>query len=346
MSAGRGPTKLILLLLVLFGLAWFLSQIGLLVKLVVIGSVLAYLLDPLVRSLETHGMERGSATGVIFVVIVSIVILVFVLLIPHLKEELISLRQNFSAGKATEAIASLETQLEERLSFLGVGDIGLLTRVQMHMSSISTEVLRTLLDVVTLITSLLIVPFVMFFLLKDGREIIKAAIAAVPNSHFEMMVSLVYKTDRQLGGYIRGQVIDSLIIGSLTVLALWILEIKYFVVLGIIMGIANLVPFVGPIVASIPPALVALMDGGDFQKAFHVIIAMGIVQMIDNAAVKPIAVAKMVSIHPIVVLLAIIVGGKFFGVLGMLLSVPVVCVIKLVAYEVVTNIRKFSFIYD
>ncbi|KKL10194.1 hypothetical protein LCGC14_2558280, partial [marine sediment metagenome] len=154
--------------------------------------------------------------------------------------------------------------------------------------------------------------------------------------------TLIHKTDRQLGGYIRGQLIDSAIIGTLSGFALWYLDVKYFIIIGIFTGIANLVPFLGPIVGAIPAVIVALIDTGGLSKPAAVVAAFTLVQIIDNAAVKPIVVAKMVSLHPIVVLLAVIIGGKFFGIMGMLVSIPVVGITKVIVQETVTNVRKYQ----
>jgi putative permease len=165
----------------------------------------------------------------------------------------------------------------------------------------------------------------------------------VPNRYFEFALTLLHKTDQQLGGYLRGTFLDSLIIGVLSVIALLILKVKYAVLLGLFAGLANMVPFIGPIFGAIPAILVVMLDGGGMGRALSVVLAFLVVQFFDNSVVKPVVVARMVSLHPIVVLLAVIVGGKFFGVLGMFLSVPFTSIIKVIIEETVRNFRKYRF---
>lgn len=335
--------KALLTILLLAGTFWVLGQVGAIVKMVVIAALLAYMLDPLVTYMESYGMGRTLSTLVVFTLIVGTIVTIIVLVAPQASGEIKAIKNGISAGKAADILHSLEDTLEDKLSFLGVGDLDLTGKLQRLSKDMGNKVYKYFLNAMGIISNLFIIPFIMFFFLKDGRRIIKAFITFVPNRYFEMTASLIHKTDRQLGGYIRGQFMDSAIIGGLTVIALWGLGIKYFLMLGIVLGISNLVPFIGPIIGSVPAILMALIQTGDVNKAIYVTLAMVVVQIIDNGMVKPVVVARMVSLHPLLVILAVIIGGKFFGVMGMILSVPVTGIIKLVAQEAAANIRLYRY---
>ncbi|HEB01792.1 MAG TPA: AI-2E family transporter [Nitrospirae bacterium] len=332
----------IFIMLVVGGILYFLSLIGGLVKLAIIAALLAYILDPMASMLEARGMSRLLATAIIFVGIIALISGGVSILLPLVKGEITNFASGVGSGKATEIINTLEQSIEQRFSFFGVGDLNLIQQSQEIMKRFGNQLLGYTKNIPSLITSSLIIPFIMFFLLKDGREIIKQFISLMPNRYFELTLTLIHKTDRQLGGYIRGQLIDSAIIGFLSGFALWFLDVKYFIIIGVFTGVANLVPFIGPIVGAVPAIIVALIETGDIYKPLAVVAAFTIVQLIDNAAVKPIVVAKMVSLHPIVVLLAVIIGGKFFGIMGMLVSIPVVGITKVIVQETVTNVRKYQ----
>jgi predicted PurR-regulated permease PerM len=333
--------KAFFIILVTGGVLYFLSLIGGLVKLVIVGALLAYLTDPLASFLEGRGLSRLAATTVIFLAIVALLAGGVVVLLPLVKGEITNFAAGAGTGKATAVIRQIEDVIMERLGFLGLGEVNLIEKSQHIMKNMGNKLLGYTKNIPGIITSSLIIPFIMSFLLKDGRDIIKQFVSLMPNRHFELTLTLIHKTDKQLGGYIRGQLIDSAIIGLLSGFALWVLDVKYFIIIGVFTGIANLVPFIGPIVGAVPAVIIALIDTGGLSKPLAVVAAFTIVQLIDNAAVKPIVVAKMVSLHPIIVLLAVIIGGKFFGIMGMLLSIPVVGIAKVVIQETVTSLRKF-----
>ncbi len=334
--------KLIFIMLVVGGILYILSLIGGLVELIIVAAILAYVLDPVASMLEARGMSRLLSTAIIFVGIISLIAGGISIFLPLIKSEITNFAEAISSGKASEMVINIENTIKERFSFFGVADLNLMQQSQEFMKAFGNQMLGYTKNIPSIFTSSLIIPFIMFFLLKDGREIIKQFISLMPNRYFELTITLIHKTDRQLGGYIRGQLIDSAIIGTLSGLALWYLDVKYFIIIGIFTGIANLVPFIGPIVGAIPAVIVALIDTGGLSKPLSVIAAFTMVQLIDNAAVKPIVVAKMVSLHPIVVLLSVIIGGKFFGIIGMLVSIPVVGVTKVIIQETVSNVRKYQ----
>jgi putative permease len=330
-------------LVVVVATLWLLSHMAGLVKMVVIAAILAYMLDPIACFIESYGATRTIATVVIFMGILLMTTTAAMVLLPLVTDEIWTIRDGVSAGRAADIILRVEATLEAKLGFLGLADLNLAQKLQAYSKQAGNRLFGAFRDIVAIVANLLIIPFIMFFLLKDGRGFIKRLISLVPNRYFEFTLSLIHKTDAQLGGYIRGQFMDSAIVGFLTLLVLLALDVKYFVLLGVVMGLSNLVPFVGPIIGAIPPIAVALIETGDMQKPLYVALAMILVQIVDNGLVKPVVVAKMVSLHPVAVLLAVVIGGKFFGVMGMILSVPVVGITKLTVEEAVVNFRKYRF---
>ncbi len=170
----------------------------------------------------------------------------------------------------------------------------------------------------------------------------KALIGIVPNRHFEMILSLIYKTDQQLGSYLRGQFFDAVIIGLLSTIALWILDVPYFLLIGLFAGMANMIPYVGPLAGGIMAILVVVINGGSGQQILFVGIAFVIVQLLDNVLVQPLVVARSVNLHPLIIIFAVIIGGQFFGILGMLLAVPTAGMIKVLVTEFYTGTQKYN----
>jgi len=337
--------KFFLTILVLAAVLLLLWRIGNIVKLVVIAALLAYVLDPIVGTFESHGINRGLATTIVLALIVAILSFFAINVMPEIVKELKAVSTGISAGKAGDLIHRIESGIEKNLSFLGIRELDIIEKFQMYSRQAAGLVYGYLLDAVAILTNLLLIIFVMFFFLKDGRGFIKGFISLIPNRYFELALSLIHKTDKQLGSYIRGQFLDSAIIGGLTAIALWSLGIKYFLLLGVVLGISNMVPVIGPIVGSLPAIIMALVQTGNLHIAAYVTAAMFGVQMIDNFIVKPIVVARSVSLHPVIVILAVITGGQLFGIMGMILSVPAVGIVKLVVLEAADNIRKYRYSY-
>jgi predicted PurR-regulated permease PerM len=147
--------------------------------------------------------------------------------------------------------------------------------------------------------------------------------------------------DLQLGSYLRGQVVESALVGALAAAALAALRIDSSLFLGGFVGLSNLVPYVGPIAGAIPPILVALMQFDDPTVALYVAGALMVVQIIDNNILKLVVVNKTVDLEPLSIVMAVLVGGKLFGILGMVLSIPVAGFLKVVAQETRINVAKY-----
>jgi predicted PurR-regulated permease PerM len=156
-------------------------------------------------------------------------------------------------------------------------------------------------------------------------------------------MGLLYKMDIQLGNYLRGQFIDALVFGVLATAALWMIGVPYFVFIGIFAGLANLIPFVGPLVGAVAALIAVVLNGGDIVRCGHVLIVFVFLKLVDDLVVQPLAVGKNVHLHPMVVAIGIVVGGRLFGILGMLLVVPFMGFLKVVLEESIDTYRRYRF---
>ncbi|MBF0558403.1 MAG: AI-2E family transporter [Nitrospirae bacterium] len=342
---GKGITsliKLLAVLAVLTGAVLFLVAIGSLVKLIIVAALLAFILDPLASFLESRWMGRTSAVSVIFLSIIFAGAMFFFVAIPIILREVGSIQQVLSSGNADALISKIETVLKDKFSFLGLKDLSLATKVHSSIADIMSWLVSHALDIVSLLTDLIIVPFIVFFLLKDGRSFKKQFIGIVPNRYFESALNTLYKMELQLGNYLRGQFLDAVVVGILSTVALWILGIKYCIVFGALTGMANLVPYLGPVSGAAVTIIVTLFENGNMSQAAYIALAFTLVKLTDDVLIQPLIVAKSVDMHPLLVLLAVIIGGKFFGILGMLLSVPATGFIQIVIHEITTNYLKYA----
>jgi predicted PurR-regulated permease PerM len=198
--------------------------------------------------------------------------------------------------------------------------------------------------VVSGLTFVVIVPFVAFFFLKEGRHITRGLIELVPNSYFELCLNVLHQINGQIGGYIRGQILATSVVATLAVSALYIIGLKYALPIGLLAGIANMIPFLGPLIGIIAASIVALATGGEFAMALvgKVIIIFLVIQLIDNIAIQPTVVAKSVEMHPLMILFVVMVGSQLMGIVGMLVAVPLTGIIKVSAQTIYAGIRGYK----
>lgn len=171
-----------------------------------------------------------------------------------------------------------------------------------------------------------------FYILKDQEFFIrlwrKFLHVVLPLKANGRLTEILYEMNIVISKFLRGQLLDALIIAVLSSIALSVVGIDFAIFIGFFAGLANIIPYFGPIIGSVPAVIVALLDGSISKAVLSVVVLLGI-QQIDGAVISPRVVGDSTGLHPVFVLLAVIIGGKYFGLVGMLVAVPVAAIIKL-----------------
>ncbi|MDP8237778.1 MAG: AI-2E family transporter [Candidatus Hatepunaea meridiana] len=316
----------------------------------VISIVLTYVFKPCVAYLEHLGVRRVISITAIFVlggVLIGIGVRFFVptiisegvALYDNIREfDFIGIHRNFTfwldnhLPGVSGLIAIEPDQAEIWISRIGAGATAFLQQSQ-----------KLIAGAMNVLALAIVVPFMTFFLLKDGAAFTKKLIETIPNRYFEMTLSLSYRIDRSFGNYILSILIESAVIGILTWIAFAIMGVKFAVVLGLINGLLNSIPFFGPFIAYFPIALVVLItyDPPGLGLLWMLIILTS-VQVIDNVLAKPILISRSVNVHPAIVLLAVLIGGKLAGAIGMFIAVPVYAIIQVIIVDSYTHLKRYK----
>ncbi len=198
--------------------------------------------------------------------------------------------------------------------------------------------------VVSGLTFVVIVPFVAFFFLKEGRHLTRSLIELVPNTYFELCLNLLHQINGQIGGYIRGQILATSVVATLAISALSVIDLKYALPVGLLAGIANMIPFLGPLIGIITASIVAIATGGTLAMALvgKVIVIFIVIQLIDNIVIQPTVVAKSVEMHPLMILFVVMVGSQLMGIAGMLIAVPLTGIVKVSVQTVYKGLRGYK----
>jgi predicted PurR-regulated permease PerM len=336
--------RLIVVLIFLLAIGWFVYTLSNIVTMLIISMLLAYILDPIASQLEAKGLSRSWSTILIFVLFFLFLFILGWKIFPTLFNDLLTIQKNLNPNTTEVIFLQIEKFVQENFAFINMSELNIQGEMNELLAGFTKQIISFAADLVSVVSTVIIIPFVTFFLLKDGRDMKKLLISYIPNRYFEMSLNVLHKMDMQLGGYLRGQFIEATVVGTLAILALWILGIKYFILIGIFAGLANLIPYVGPVAGAFPAIVVSITNGADSEIIIYIIIAFAIIQLIDNMVMQPLVLSKSVNLHPLIIVLAILIGGNFFGILGMFLAVPATGILKVTSSEIYNGIRKFNIV--
>lgn len=308
-----------------------------------ISFVLSFLLNPLINRMESKGVNRAAAVLILFLAIIAIIILLAQLFIPAFAPQFQSIMQFIQNENPDSIVEKLQNLLAQRIPALQNPKMAHAVSLKLHLilQMLIQKSARLIISLASSFILIITIPFITFFMLKDGRRFMKWLIQMVPNRYFEMSLNLLHKSGEKLGSYIRGQLMVSTVIGTLSIIAMFILGIPYFFIIGAVAGLANMIPYFGPWVGAMPGVIVAFIETGDMGTVLAVIIAFAVVQLLDNVLVSPLIVSRSVQIHPLLVILVLLIGSNLAGIIGMLIAVPVFAVIQVIIREVTWAFKNY-----
>ena len=274
-------------------------------------------------------------------VLLALVGLLMALALPAALDQIASLQSRWQSGELLDLVRDMEASLAARFGLADPSMLGLVDSLRATVGTEPGSLIGYVPDALETMGNAFIVPFVLFALLKDGPMIRRRLLTAVPNRYFEFAMTVLFKADAHLGGYLRGQALIALLVGSSTALGLGLLGVEYYLVLGLLTGLANFVPYVGFVVSASLSVGVTIVTTGGMDLVGPVLILFVVLQTIENVVFQPWITGKNVSMHPVMVLLAILIGGRVGGVMGMALGVPAAAVLKVVFLETVVGLRRY-----
>ncbi len=325
-----------------------LRQIKVVLPLVLYTTVLVYLLRPAIEKLHQRGVPRGLSVAITYLVVVALVALLFWYFIPVITKQFVSF-----AGDLTEKyipviqkyVGNLQELVNERLG-------GKYSNINKLFASFSTRAQEIGLNIIKRLPgatfglfsgllNLILAPILAFYILKD-LPIIKETISdLIPKNYRDEVLTLINKANLVLAGFLKGQLMVSLIVGLLVGIWLWIIQVDSPFVLGMISGLLNIIPYLGPVLGGTIAALVAAVAGGTVSvpvwKIVAVVAGMFSIQQLDSAIISPQIMRRQVNLHPVLIVFALFIGGSLFGIIGMILAIPLLAVAKVMLYHFVSK---------
>ncbi len=336
----RPIRKVALLVAILLASFWVASFVPSLMLALILSGLLAFILKPLVKFLEFRlGLRRSIAILCVFILVGGSVVLASIEFVPILIERTRLLYDQFKTFPFQVKLNEAAQDIAKHVPFVDATTISL--KANAMIATVIASIGATVEDIFSLVAIIAIVPFVTYFVLAEGDVALKNLIRRVPNKYFEMSLNVLNKIERDLVGYLRGWILDSIIIGILSIAGLWLIGIDYPILIGSVAGIANLVPYLGPVVGAVPAFLVSLTQYGDFRMLVPIIVLSIAIQAIDNMIVQPLCFSKTVDMHPLTVILVLLVGNELMGVVGMLVVIPIATILKVSIEETYWGLSNY-----
>jgi len=318
-----------------FALAFF----GELFILLVMCVALTMILKPVVDYLENKGVPRAAGILGLYAVGGLVAYYAFTTIYPVIVDQLTNMSAFFSGDRLSIVLNQLGATVAQVIPFFKADDLA--AKLQTTLPSLASRAGEAASSLLGIVASLVIVPFITFFLLNDYHRIQKVFIENVPNKYFEMALNVVYKLERQLSRYIRGVCIELLSVSMLYVTAYTFLGFRYAIVLGLVAGLSNIIPMAGPVIAAVPVIVASLIQYGDFRMLVPIVLIMFVVQQIDQMFIQPNVYGKILDMHPLTIVFTILIGSQLLGIVGMILAIPIYTVMKVTARETNWGLKHY-----
>ncbi|MEY8213890.1 MAG: AI-2E family transporter [Colwellia sp.] len=321
------------LVVILSCIALFIALFSSLLMPVFVAIVLAFLLDLPVNKLMQSSMKRSGATVVVVVTFLGFSLLAALGLMPIIWKQSSNLLREVPS-MLSQGQGYLLTLPEKYPDFVQVSQIeSFISMVNDNLLEWGQVVLKASLnsisDIVALMVYLILVPLMVFFFLKDKTELMSSIAQFLPQER-RMAIKVSKEMNQQILNYIRGKVIEIVIVGTSTTIAFLLLDLQYALLLGVLVGLSVLVPYVGATVVTLPVLLVALFQFGLSSEFGYVMLAYGIIQIIDGNVIVPLLFSEAVNLHPVVIIIAVIFFGGLWGFWGVFFAIPLATLVKAV----------------
>jgi predicted PurR-regulated permease PerM len=306
------------------------------VLLVLLSATVAYLINPIVKVAESAMIKRNVAVAAIYLGIGVAFLVTAYFVFPHLRAEVNALSGNlpFFSQRFDEAVDTIQNEIVASYPAAE----GLFSTREVRYERLNSFIEQQVADVPLLLSHLasillaaVLIPFFSYFFLRDSRRITKFVLDRLPPGHIETTVAVWCEIDRTVGRYLRGVAIEGIVVGVLAALGLAILGVNYPLLLGVVTGCANVVPYLGPIIGGTAAILVALVQFKSLSVIAQVVILYLSLKLLDVVVIQPLAVGKGNDLHPVLLIASVIVGGHAWGIVGMIIAVPLITILQRIA---------------
>jgi predicted PurR-regulated permease PerM len=314
----------------------------------VLGALIAYLGDPVVDVLERHKVNRTLGVVLVFVVFFALMLAVFALVLPLLLHQLDQLVSKIPAAYAWAtqvALPWVQQRLSLPLERLPPMDwSGQLADHWQSLGKVTAGTLKQLsgsgANLLLWLANLALVPVVAFYLMRDWDLLMARSLQLLPRVWQGKVSHMVGEADEVVGAFLRGQFLVMCALGLVYGSGLWLVGVQLALLLGLVAGLASIVPYLGFAVGVIASCIVAYIQFGELSILLWVLLVFGIGQALESMVLTPVLVGDRIGLHPVAVIFALMAGGQLAGFVGVVLALPVAAVIMVFLRHAVSHYRS------
>lgn len=319
---------------------------------IMIAGILFYLMNPVVDYLERKGMKRVLGITLLFIFVLALITWGIVVIIPEIREQLNSFFKAMPGyvdtltTKADQVFKDpvfkpFHNNIEQMTQKL-LESVSDLTK---NISKVTLQGLGSLVSTVAnILIAIVTAPIILFFLLKDGKQLGPYLVNFLPNKMRKPTFKVLKEMNSQLSSYIRGQLTVAFAVAVMFIIGLSISGLNYAITLGVLAGFLNLIPYLGSFLAMVPIIFLGIVTGP--AMLIKVIIVFAIEQTIEGRVVSPLVLGSQLEIHPVTIMFVLLTAGKIFGVVGVILGIPFYAILKVIVTHVFEWYKGVSTLYE
>ncbi|MGT2896445.1 AI-2E family transporter [Streptococcus entericus] len=318
----------------------------------VISALIYYLLDPIVLWLEKQGLSKVWAITITFIGVIILMILGIASIIPMIQAQLGAFFSNLPNYIETvesqvtsllqdDRFEALRPQLADIVDTVGQKAIEYVQTFSKNAVDWASNFASAIAKVTV---AVLIAPFIIFYLLRDGKQLKDKIAAFLPTKMRQPARRVLSDINKQLAGYVQGQVTVAIVVGLMFSVMFSLIGLPYAITFGILAGILNMIPYLGSFLAMVPVVILGLVEGP--FMLIKVLLVFVIEQTIEGRFVTPLVLGNKLSIHPITILFVLLTAGSMFGLWGVLLGIPLYASVKVILTEVFNWYKIVSGLYQ
>ncbi len=311
---------------------------------ILIAGILYFIFNPIVRFLEKK-LPRTLSILLIYLVFVAFIGFVLSAVGPVFTKQVTDLFNSIPSYVKQIQIFIKQMSNSQWFTWMMNQDFVSVAKIESsigeYLTSLPENITGSLSSVFGVVTNIAItavtVPFILFYMLKDGNRFPNLAVKILPDKYKNEGLKIFKDLYETLAAYIQGQLIVCMFVGTACFIGFWIAGVKYALILGVIIAVTNIIPYVGPFLGATPAVIIAFLDSP--TKAFIALIIVVAVQQTDGNLLSPLIIGRRLNTHPLTIILLLIGAGSFGGILGMILAVPAYALLKAFTLNIVRLVR-------
>jgi predicted PurR-regulated permease PerM len=313
------------------------------VVLIIFSAALAYVINPLVRIVEARAVRHTLAvTGVYLSIVIAIAATAY-LVVPRLRAEIANLSSGAFRQQVDQSVDKLHRELIEEYPGLRptLGEPEARNERLSALFQQQTANLPNLLShAVEIVIVIVLIPVFSYFLLRDSGKIVRLMMNRLHPDQIETSVAVWCEIERVIGRYLRGLALEGIAIATIASTGLWILGVNYPLFLGVFSGMTNVIPYLGPFLSGTVVATIAMIQFQSFAPLVKVMLLYLGIKICDLTVIQTLTVGRSVHLHPILLVASLLIGGHAFGLIGMIVAVPIVTALQEVTRLLLEHRRR------